>query len=181
MGFEKKEDFNKGNKTRNYFLLGSIVVLGIMLVYRELDFVSENNKEISEYGYNKDVVETEADEVIEIVEEVEPEPVTEDVYTVVEKMPSFPGGEAKLYEYLGENIKYPLMAKESGVQGKVYIQFVVEKDGSITEVNVARGIGGGCDKEALRVTAEMPKWSPGEQRGKKVRVKYTLPIVYQLR
>lgn len=125
--------------------------------------------------------ETEADEVIEIVEEVEAAPVIEEVFTVVEKMPSFPGGEEKLYEYLGKNIKYPQMAKEAGVKGRVYVQFVVEKDGSITDVNVARGIGSGCDKEAIRVVESMPKWEPGEQRGKKVRVKYTLPVVYQLR
>lgn len=124
--------------------------------------------------------ETEADEEIEIIEE-EAEPVIEEVFTVVEKMPSFPGGEEKLYEYLGQNIKYPQMAKEAGVKGKVYVQFVVEKDGSITDVTVARGIGSGCDKEAVRVVKKMPRWSPGEQRGKKVRVKYTLPVVYQLR
>lgn len=125
--------------------------------------------------------ETEADEEIEIIEEVVEEPVIEEVFTVVEKMPSFPGGEEKLYEFLGKNIKYPQMAKEANVSGRVFVQFVVEKDGSITDVNVVRGIGSGCDKEAERVVKQMPKWEPGEQRGKKVRVKYTLPVLYQLR
>ena len=134
----------------------------------------------------KDVVETEiaaeasTDDPIEIIPEVEAAPVIEEIFTVVEKNPSFPGGVEKLYEYLGKNISYPQMAKEAGVKGKVYVQFVVEKDGSITDVNVMRGIGSGCDKEAIRVVKNMPKWEAGEQRGKKVRVKFTLPVVYQL-
>ncbi len=144
----------------------------------EIIEVVEDEAEVEETEIE---AETEADEEIEIVEEVVEEPVIEKVFSVVEKMPSFPGGEEKLYEYLGKNIKYPQMAKEAGVQGRVYVQFVVEKDGSITDVKVARGIGSGCDKEAERVVNKMPKWEAGEQRGKKVRVKYTLPVLYQLR
>ncbi|MEN8225218.1 MAG: energy transducer TonB, partial [Bacteroidota bacterium] len=86
----------------------------------------------------------------------------------------------KLYAYLGNNIKYPVMAKESGIQGKVYVTFVVETDGSITDVKVLRGIGGGCDEEAIRVVSTMPKWKPGKQRGKPVRVQYNLPVRFTL-
>lgn len=108
-------------------------------------------------------------------------PIIDEVFTVVEKMPSFPGGEAELYKFLGSNIKYPRQAIETNAQGRVFVQFVVEKDGSITGVKVVRGIGSGCDKESVRVVTKMPKWTPGEQRGKPVRVKYTLPIVYTLK
>ena len=82
--------------------------------------------------------------------------------------------------FLGKNIKYPALAKESGIQGRVFINFVVEIDGSITDVKVLRGIGGGCDEEAVRVVESMPKWKPGKQRGKPVRVSYNLPVKFTL-
>ena len=85
-----------------------------------------------------------------------------------------------LYKYLAENIKYPQMAKESGIQGRVFVTFVVEKDGRVTDVRVLRGIGGGCDEEAIRVVQNMPKWTPGKQRGKSVRVQYNLPVKFTL-
>ena len=102
------------------------------------------------------------------------------IFMVVESMPEFPGGESALYKYLAENIKYPQMAKESGIQGRVFVTFVVERDGSVTDVRVLRGIGGGCDEEAIRVVKGMPKWSPGKQRGKPVRVQYNLPVKFTL-
>lgn len=102
------------------------------------------------------------------------------IFMVVESMPVFPGGEANLYKYLAENIKYPQMAKESGIQGRVFVTFVVERDGSVTDVRVLRGIGGGCDEEAIRVVKAMPKWTPGKQRGKSVRVQYNLPVKFTL-
>jgi len=131
------------------------------------------------------LIDAEADESTEIEEyipiEVEEEVVSEAaIFTVVESMPEFKGGMAKLYTYLGNNIKYPVMAKESGIQGKVYVTFVVERDGSITDVRVLRGIGGGCDEEAIRVVAGMPSWKPGKQRGKPVRVQYNLPVRFTL-
>ena len=131
------------------------------------------------------LIDAEADENTEIEEyipiEVEEEVVSEaPIFTVVESMPEFKGGMAKLYTYLGNNIKYPVMAKESGIQGKVYVTFVVERDGSITDVRVLRGIGGGCDEEAIRVVAGMPSWKPGKQRGKPVRVQYNLPVRFTL-
>ncbi len=103
-----------------------------------------------------------------------------EVFTVVEEMPEFPGGMAKLAEYLANNIKYPQMARESGIQGRVFINFVVEPDGHVSNVNVKRSVGGGCDEEALRVVKAMPKWKPGKQRGKAVRVSYNLPVNFKL-
>ena len=131
------------------------------------------------------LIDAEADETTEIEEyipiEVDEEVVSEaPIFTVVESMPEFKGGMAQLYTYLGNNIKYPVMAKESGIQGKVYVTFVVERDGSITDVRVLRGIGGGCDEEAIRVVAGMPSWKPGKQRGKPVRVQYNLPVRFTL-
>ncbi len=104
----------------------------------------------------------------------------EKVFSVVEEMPKFPGGKQKMFKYLGEHIQYPSKAKDAGVTGTVYVSFTVEKDGSITNVKVLRGIGAGCDEEAKRVVRNMPNWKPGEQRGKKVRVNYKLPVKFQL-
>ncbi|MFA5418091.1 MAG: energy transducer TonB [Bacteroidales bacterium] len=106
--------------------------------------------------------------------------VEQEIFTVVESMPDFPGGMGKLMSYLATNIKYPPLAKESGIQGRVFINFVVEPDGSISQVKVLRGIGGGCDEEAVRVVKAMPKWKPGMQRGKPVRVSYNLPVKFTL-
>ena len=102
------------------------------------------------------------------------------IYNVVEKDPEFPGGIEALYKYLAENIKYPEQAKTEGVQGKVYVSFVIEADGSVTNANVIRSIGGGCDEEALRVVQAMPKWTPGMQHGQPVRVQFNLPVIFKL-
>ena len=104
----------------------------------------------------------------------------DEVYITPEKMPEFPGGEQALYEFLAKNIKYPQAAKDSNIQGKVFVQFVVERDGSITNHKVLRDIGGGCCEEAMRVVRMMPKWKPGEIRGQIVRVQYVLPVKYEL-
>ena len=107
--------------------------------------------------------------------------VDEDVpYEYVDQMPEFPGGIKALLKYLASNIHYPEYAKEAGIQGKVYLNFVVEKDGSITHVKVLRSIGGGCDEEAVRVVENMPGWKPGLQHGKPVRVSFNLPIKFTL-
>ena len=103
-----------------------------------------------------------------------------EVFTVVEVMPSFPGGRDKLMTYLSENIKYPNEAKKNKVEGRVFVSFVVEKDGTIDDVKILRGIGSGCDKESIRVIENMPKWTPGTQRGKAVRVAFNLPIMFKL-
>ena len=102
------------------------------------------------------------------------------VFDVVEEMPSFPGGQGALMQYLASNIKYPVVAQENGVQGRVIVSFVVERDGSITDVKVARSVDPSLDREAQRVVKSMPKWKPGKQNGSAVRVKYTVPVVFRL-
>ena len=102
------------------------------------------------------------------------------VYNVVEQMPEFPGKEKAMMEFMTHNIHYPEEAKEKGIEGRVFVQFVVEKDGSINEVKVLKGIGHGCDEEAVRVVKSMPKWKPGKQKGKPVRVHYQMPFFFKL-
>jgi len=99
-----------------------------------------------------------------------------EVFTVVEEPPTFPGGAHALYAFLGNNIRYPEEARKAGIQGKVFVSFVVDTDGSIDRIRVLKGIGRGCDEEAVRVTSIMPKWIPGKQNGRPVAVQYTLPI-----
>jgi len=112
----------------------------------------------------------------------QPEPKEEEakVFDVVEQMPSYPGGMSALMEYLSKNIKYPVVAEENGVQGRVIVQFVVERNGSITDVKVVKSVDPSLDKEAVRVTKSMPHWIPGKQNGEAVRVKYTLPVTFRL-
>jgi len=110
--------------------------------------------------------------------------VTEDdpnkIFTSVEKQPEFPGGIEKFYAFLGKNIRYPAVARENGTQGKVILQFVCERDGSLTDIRVVRGIGDGCDEEAIRVLKSSPKWSPGIQNGRPVRCQYNIPVSFTL-
>ena len=112
-----------------------------------------------------------------VVEEPERE---EEVFQVVEKMPEFPGGAAELMKWLNKTLKYPSIAQDNGIQGRVVVQFVVNKDGSIVDPVVVKNVDPYLDKEALRVVKLMPNWSPGEQRGKAVRVKFTLPVTFRL-
>lgn len=102
------------------------------------------------------------------------------VFDVVEQQPQFPGGMGALNQWLGSNIKYPAMAAENGIEGRVIVQFVVERDGSVSGVHVVRGVDPSLDKEATRVVAQMPKWIPGKQNGSAVRVKYTVPVTFRL-
>ena len=102
------------------------------------------------------------------------------IFTSVEQSPEFPGGEAAFGKYLLKNVRYPAIAKENNVQGKVFLNFVVEKDGSVTDIKVVRGIGSGCDDEAIRVLKNSPHWKPGIQNGRAVRVYYTVPISFAL-
>ena len=116
-------------------------------------------------------------------EPVKPEPAPEvenKVFDVVEVMPSFPGGQSALMQYLNSNIKYPVVAQENGVQGRVVVSFVVEKDGSITDVRVVRSVDPSLDREATRVVKSMPHWIPGKQNGSAVRVKYNVPVTFKL-
>ena len=114
------------------------------------------------------------------VQVVEEEPEEQTIFEVVENMPDFPGGQAALMQYLAKNIKYPTIAQENGTQGRVIVQFVVNKDGSIVDAKVVRSVDPYLDKEALRVINTMPKWKPGMQRGKPVRVKFTVPVMFRL-
>jgi len=102
-------------------------------------------------------------------------------FTIVEEMPTFPGGEEKMMGYLHDHIKYPQIAKENGITGRVYVKFVVDKEGKIKDATVLRGIGGGCDEEALRVIRTMPDWKPGKQNGRSVPVYFNLPINFSLK
>ena len=142
--------------------------------------VVEDDVEVEDIEINADVDQNEVIEEYVAPEVVEEEIEEAEIFTVVEEMPEFPGGMAKLAEYLAKNIKYPQLARESGIQGRVFINFVVEHDGSVTNVKVMRSLGGGCDEEAVRVVKSMPKWKPGKQRGKPVRVSYNLPVNFKL-
>ena len=123
--------------------------------------------------------------VLKAVEEIAaPEPPKHEeenkVFDVVEQMPSFPGGPAALMKYLSENMRYPAVAEENGIQGRVTVQFVVEKDGSVTDVKTMKSVDPALDREAERVVKSMPKWIPGKQNGSAVRVKYFVPVVFRL-
>ena len=131
-------------------------------------------------------INTEDDKDVEVVIAPPVEaPVEEEeeevIFVVVESMPEFPGGQQALFKYLAENVKYPVIAQENGIQGRVICQFVVNRDGSIVDVVAVRSSGEpSLDKEAIRVIQSMPKWKPGKQRGKPVRVKYTVPVNFRL-
>ena len=102
------------------------------------------------------------------------------VYEKVEVMPEFPGGEQAMMQFVADNVKYPQDAIDKEISGRVLVSFIVEKDGSISETEVVKGIGGGCDEEAIRVVKAMPKWKPGKQDGKPVRVHFMLPLTFKL-
>jgi len=115
-------------------------------------------------------------------DDMEPEVVTDEpeIYDFTEVRPSFVGGEKKLLKYLYDNIKYPVIAKENDIQGTIYVKFIVNEDGEITDVTIPRDIGGGCGDEAARVIKAMPKWNPGKQRGKAVKVRFGVPVRFKL-
>jgi protein TonB len=131
-------------------------------------------------------IDTEADDktLITVAPVISTRPEEEEeeaqVFFIVEDMPEFPGGEMALRTYIANAIKYPVIAQENGIQGKVYVTFVVGKDGSVSNASIARGVDPSLDKEALRVVNTLPKWKPGKQRGKPVNVSYTVPINFVL-
>jgi protein TonB len=133
-----------------------------------------------------EIEDTEADDetVIDVapvvVADEEEEEETAEVFFIVEDMPEFPGGDLALRKFIANAVKYPVIAQENGIQGKVYVTFVVGKDGSVRDAKVARGVDPSLDKEALRVVNSLPKWKPGKQRGKPVNVSYTVPINFVL-
>ena len=142
--------------------------------------IVEDDVEVEDVEINVEVDQNVAIEVYIPPVREEEEVVEQEIFTVVESMPEFPGGAGKMMEFIARNIKYPPMARESGIQGRVFVNFVVEPDGSVSNVRVLRGIGGGCDEEAIRVVEAMPKWTPGRQRGKAVRVSFNLPVRFTL-
>ena len=142
--------------------------------------IVQDDVEVEDIEINAEVDQQEVIEEYVPVEVEEEEVQDQEIFQIVEEMPSFPGGEAKLMEYVAKNIKYPQIARETGIQGRVFVGFVVEPDGSISNVKLLRGIGGGCDEEAMRVIKSLPKWKPGKQRGKAVRVSYQIPVFFKL-
>ena len=144
----------------------------------EDDAESENEVDMSSFQRQEEATNIEITPV-KIEEEEEEEEQT--IFQVVENDPEFPGGVEAMYKYLAQNIKYPQLARENNITGRVYVTFVVERDGSVSGVRVLRDIGGGCGAEAVRVVKSMPKWTPGKQRGKAVRVQYNLPVNFSLR
>ncbi|MBR4897832.1 MAG: energy transducer TonB [Prevotella sp.] len=145
------------------------------------DDLSKTNTAIGSFGVKGN--DEEGGEVLKAqqvaVDEAPKEEETK-VFDVVEQMPSFPGGDAALMKFLSEHIKYPVVAEENGIQGRVIATFVVERDGSITDVKVIKSVDPSLDKEAIRVLKSMPKWIPGKQNGSAVRVKYTVPVTFRL-
>ena len=147
------------------------------------DELNENKTAIGAFDVKGN--DEEGGTVLKAVEEIAaPEPPKHEeenkVFDVVEQMPSFPGGPAALMKYLSENMRYPAVAEENGIQGRVTVQFVVEKDGSVTDVRTMKSVDPALDREAERVVKSMPKWIPGKQNGTAVRVKYFVPVVFRL-
>ncbi len=127
-------------------------------------------------------IEIKEEDVIEeiIFEEPIEEEVVDQIFTIVEKQPEFPGGTTAFYLYIQKNLVYPPQAKRMGIEGKVYVQFVVDKEGKISEVKAVKGIGAGCEAEAARVLKNSPKWHPGKQRGRVVKVRMVVPLTFTL-
>ena len=148
----------------------------------QIEIVEDDVEVEDEIDINAEVDQNEVIEEYEFTPpEIEEEEIVEaEIFKVVEEMPEFPGGAAKMMEYIQKNIKYPMMARESDIQGRVFVNFVVEPNGEISNVEVLRGIGGGCDEEAVRVVKSMPNWKPGKQRGSAVRCAFTVPIIFKL-
>ena len=151
-------------------------------VTTELNIIEDDAESDKEIGIvNAEVTDkTENIEITHVEVEKDEEEDEQVIWQVVEQDPEFPGGVEALYKYIQQNIKYPQLAKENNITGRVFVTFVVEKDGSVSNVKAARDIGGGCGAEAVRVVKSMPKWSPGKQRGKAVRAAYTLPVNFTL-
>jgi len=139
-----------------------------------------DEEEIKEDLNIKFDVEVTEDTKVEAVTVVEEKEEVDDIFSVVEETATPKGGMPAFYKYIGEKMKYPAQARRMGVEGKVFVQFVIGKDGSINDVKVIKGIGAGCDEEAARIIQASPAWNPGKQRGKAVRQRYTLPISFKL-
>jgi TonB family protein len=166
---------NRNQKYGLLILISIILLLGGLYLYFEANPTSQNNSDVQQ------------DEQRVGEDEKKEKTFTEHLKTdttdpgKVEKMPEFPGGEDAMNDFLSRNLSYPAMAKEQGIQGKVWIGFMVDKFGNVENVEILRGIGGGCDEEAKRVVEMMPRWNPGTQDGKPVNVKFRFPINFNLK
>ena len=160
-----KRKSSQKNLLRTTVALPALIALVYMFsVTFNIDLFANQNRMMDENNSSLPVLQGQEDEV----------------YTVVEQMPEFPGGEEARTKFFIDNITYPKEALKNGIQGRVFVTFVVEKDGKITNVRVLRGIGGGCDEEAARVISLMPDWKPGKHKGKPVRVQFNLPVQFKL-
>ncbi|MBL7964246.1 MAG: energy transducer TonB [Flavobacteriales bacterium] len=141
--------------------------------------IVEDEKKIEQV----DVIDTEVDQEtnVQTFEAPEEKVEEEQIFTIVEKMPTFPGGEKEMFKFLAKVQEYPQMAVDAGIQGTVYVTFVVDKDGKVKDIKVLRGLGGGLDEAAVRMVSKMPPWEPGMQRGKPVKVQYNLPVRFTLK
>ena len=145
------------------------------------DDLAKTNTAIGTFDVKgNDEAEGEVLKAKEVIADEKPKEEETKVFDVVEQMPEFPGGQAALLKWISDHIKYPAIAEENGIQGRVVCTFVVERDGSVTDVQVARSIDPSLDKEAIRVLRQMPRWNPGKQNGSAVRVKYTVPVTFKL-
>ena len=140
---------------------------------------------IEEIEVDLDIEMTEETRIEKVVfsegnEGIIPEEKADEIFTIVEEQPSPKGGIKAFYQFVSSNLEYPQKARRMGLEGRVFVEFVVEKDGSLTDVKIARGIGGGCDEEAIRVISSAPKWHPGKQRGRAVRVRMVMPIMFKI-
>ena len=197
MEVKKSPKADLEGKKSTWMLIGYVLILAAVFVafewqkqappppeapkVEEVLQIADNDADVEETTIKSSEDDNTAVEIkyIEPVVEEE-EPVEEEIFMVVEQMPEFPGGMAELMKFLSKNIKYPTIAQENGIQGRVIVQFVVNQDGSIVDPVVMRSVDPYLDKEALRVISTMPKWKPGMQRGKAVRVKYTVPVTFRL-
>ena len=141
--------------------------------------------EFSQFSHSVDI-EMNEDTRIEAVVFIEdtqagiPEEKVDEIFTIVEEQPSPDGGIKSFYEFVSKNLNYPAQARRMGMEGRVFVEFVVEKDGSLTDIKVVKGIGAGCNEEAVRVLSLAPNWNPGKQRGREVRVRMIMPIMFKL-
>ena len=202
METKKTPKANLESKRPTWLLVGYVVVLAFMFVAFEWtrDIKIDTSGRIVENVFEQDMEipltrqpevapppppqVTPINDVLTIIDDdanVEDVPVEDEIFEVVEENPQFlNGGTVGLLQYLSKNIKYPTIPQENGTQGRVTVQFVVNKDGSIVDVNVIRGVDPYLDKEAVRVISTMPKWKPGKQRGVPVRCKFTVPVTFKL-
>ena len=180
-------------KSQSLFLrsLFAITIASIFLIASCEWYASDTDEDTTEDS--QAVTETVADDAtqaletrdessdIETLEGKEGEDVADaEIFTVVDQMPEYPGGEEALMQYLADNIKYPVQAVEEGIEGQVFVGFIIQPTGNVDHVKVLKGIGGGCDEEAVRVVSEMPNWKPGYEKGVAVIVEYNVPISFKL-